>query len=261
MIIRGRVYQRISSLNFSKLLDNKSHLFEDLDKETIRTLRFNPEKLQKRDLLVSGWLREQNEMYDDLYFPAIIASLILLRLPSFKPNDEVKLVIGGYTYVGKSSLIKQFIDKSFKHNYYHATVGVDYHTNRYVHKLMDKEIRLNICDLSGNPKYKNSLKIQYKNCDLTMVVFDITNKKSFEYALDLIDNYIDNTSTVALIGNKLDLEDKREINKIKAINAAEEKGCFYFEVSAIERDGVEAMFERIINMVMYRFPPDIKFVR
>ena len=68
----GRTYQlkRISSLNFNK---TKLYLFNP---DQIKTLRFEPEELQKRDILISGYLRE--EANDELYFPSVIIYLILV---------------------------------------------------------------------------------------------------------------------------------------------------------------------------------------
>ena len=66
-------------------------------------MRFTAEELQKRDKLIAGWLREETN--DEVYFPTVIISLILIRLPKFKATDEIKMVITGYLSSGKTSLI------------------------------------------------------------------------------------------------------------------------------------------------------------
>lgn len=252
--------QRISSLNFEEILSSKIHLF---DPEQLKTLRFSPEELQKRDILISGYLREETD--DEIFFPTVIISLILIRLPKFKPNDEVKLVICGYLSCGKSSLIRQITSHNDSYRFKKQvlpTICSDFYTKRYKNKLMDKEIRLNVYDLSGNPRYKQSTKIHFRNANVTVIVYDITNIESWQYVLEVMNKkYIDENSVAVIVGNKLDLEKEREIKQEDAMNLADEKGCAYFEVTATKYQDVLTLFQEISNMMMYTFPNDSVFVR
>eukprot|EP01084_Bolivina_argentea_P211407 359631_1 len=254
-----RMWLRVSSMNFEDLFSNKLYLF---DPEQLKTLRFAPEELQKRDILISGYLREQTK--DELYFPMVIVHLILIRLPKFQPMDEVKLVIGGYLSSGKTSLIRQVTDHTNAYRFRQSqtpTLGSEFYTNRFHNKLMDRDVRLNVRDLSGHKRYKNLVKIHFRNADITIIVYDITKYESLQYGLDLIDNQVDKQSTVVLVGNKLDLKKERRVNKNTAMSEAEDRGIAYFEVTATEYDKVENMFQQISNMMMRTFPRDNVFVR
>ena len=164
------------------------------DSDLLKTLRFDPADIQKRDILISGYLREQSQ--NELFFPMVIIHLILIRLPKFKGCDETELVIAGYLSSGKSSMIKQIVYNDvwskykFKENE-EPTSGANYMTNRYHNKLMNKKIRLNVRDLSGNGKYRTFMRAYLKDADITVIVYDITKEESLKYALDLIDNDVD----------------------------------------------------------------------
>ena len=94
-----RRWQRVSALNFTAINNDKLYLF---DPEQIKTLRFDASELQKRDILISGYLREETE--DNIFFPLVVVHLILVRLPKFKMSDEVSMVLAGALSVGKTAL-------------------------------------------------------------------------------------------------------------------------------------------------------------
>ena len=71
---------------------------------------------------------------------------------------------------------------------------------------MNKKLRLNIHDLSGNPKYKHSTNAHLTGSDIMVIVYDITNIKSWQFVKDLFDDdhkYLDTKSIINIVGNKL----------------------------------------------------------
>eukprot|EP01083_Nonionella_stella_P072239 194621_1 len=250
-------YARVSSMNFQELFLNKLYLF---DPEQLNTLRFHPDELQKRDILVSGYLREEGN--GKIYFPVVIVHLVLIRLPKFKPVDEVKLTMGGSLSAGKTSLIKQITSQTHRFTLAERpTMLSDFHSSRYYNKLTTTEIRLTVHDLSGNPRYKKASKVHFRYADIAIIVYDITSQESLEYGVDLIKNHVDKRSMCVLVGNKLDLKSDREVDKEDAVAIADEHKCHYFETSAKEYEEVESLFQNIINKMMYTFPADETFVR
>lgn len=246
-------YPKVTSINFKDMFSDRLYLF---DADQLRTLRFDPGELQKRDILIAGWLREQTD--GALYFPMVVIHLILVRLPKFELNDEIKMVLGGLSAVGKTSLTKHIVSKDWKLRMkMRPTLSMDYHTNRYHNELMNRELRLNVYDCSGNPKRRRMMKNVYFNgADITVIVYDITNRKSLEFALDLIDHDVDEGTKVCLVGNKADLKYDRKISRDEAMEVAEERGAHFVEVSAGEHDKVLEMFQEFTNKMMYKFPPD-----
>lgn len=63
--------------------------------------------------------------------------------------------------------------------------------------------------------------------------------------------YLDPKAKIVIIGNKKDLEGKREIDSIEAKNFAEERKLFYFETSALKNQGVEEAGQHIVQQILY----------
>jgi small GTP-binding protein len=90
----------------------------------------------------------------------------------------VKLLIIGESYVGKSSLLTQYVDEEFNMNH-EITIGVEYKQKTL--KLEDgNTIRVQIWDTAGTARYNTITPNYYRNIDGILLVFDISNQKSFE---------------------------------------------------------------------------------
>ncbi|KAL4502163.1 hypothetical protein ABPG72_000398 [Tetrahymena utriculariae] len=85
--------------------------------------------------------------------------------------------------------------------------------------------------------------------------YDISNRKSFENALlwyyDYCFNRCDNLIILALIGNKCDLKNQRQVSQQEAQQLAESLGILFFEVSAKTGYQVNELFESLINKALY----------
>ena len=85
-----------------------------------------------------------------------------------------------------------------------------------------------------------------------MIVFDLTNRKSFdsvEQWLDSLRDHGDPDVVKVLVGNKLDLAAKRKVSKEEAQALAEKHRMVYIEVSAKEGVGVDAVFEKLTGEI------------
>jgi small GTP-binding protein len=116
-----------------------------------------------------------------------------------------KLLIIGDSYVGKSSLLSKYVDNIFDENF-NATIGVDFKSKHL--DIDDKMVKLQIWDSSGEKIFKSISCLYYKNCHGIMLVFDLTNRKSFQNVktwLKDIKEYsrVDDIPKI-LIGNKTD---------------------------------------------------------
>ena len=90
---------------------------------------------------------------------------------------RVKLLIIGQSYVGKSSLLTQYVDQEFSLNHT-TTIGVQYKQKTI--KFEDgNAIRVQIWDTAGTTRYNTITPNYYRNVDGILLVFDISNKKSF----------------------------------------------------------------------------------
>lgn len=94
-----------------------------------------------------------------------------------KDEVRVKLLIIGESCVGKSSLLTQYIDEEFSANHT-TTIGVEYKQKTI--KLEDNNsIRVQIWDTAGTSRYNTITPNYYRNVDGILLVFDISNRKSF----------------------------------------------------------------------------------
>lgn len=90
---------------------------------------------------------------------------------------EIKISILGSSGVGKTCLANRFINGSFD-LYSKTTPGVNYFKKELI--LGNNKINLDIWDTAGQEKYYSLGKNFYRNADIIIIVYDISNIKSFE---------------------------------------------------------------------------------
>merc|ERR1719219_2177258 len=126
-------------------------------------------------------------------------------------SHTFKLVMVGDSGVGKSCLLEKFLDLSST-NAFISTIGVDVRT--HVLKLDGQSVKLQVWDTGGQERYRPVLATCYKNAFGVLLVYDVTNKKSFTNLQQWIAEVNEFASTdlpKLLIGNKADLGDRREV--------------------------------------------------
>ena len=156
---------------------------------------------------------------------------------------KVKLILVGETTVGKTSIINQYIDKTFKEEYM-MTIGKEKSLKNI--NLEGKEVSLEICDTAGQIDYRAINKIFMKNTDIALIVYDITNRESFKELSDWIKGVkeINNNKNVifGIAANKSDLYEQRVVNKKEGEEFAKNNNALFFETSAKDYDSVENVF-------------------
>ena len=155
---------------------------------------------------------------------------------------DVHIVTLGDGGVGKTCLIFRYIDNIFLENYL-QTMGMDSQI-KYL-KLSDgKEIKIIITDTAGQERFK-SLTLNYlKKANGILLVYDITDRRSFEDARGWAKQIEENTQgsiPMVLLGNKKDLEEKRCISEEEGENFAEKigEGIKFYETSSKTGENVE----------------------
>ena len=159
---------------------------------------------------------------------------------------NLKVILLGDTTVGKTSIYTQFIKKEFKISTL-ATIGMD-NTKKTI-KLDGRTINLSILDTPGNPTFRNITKNSIRNSDIIIIVFDITNKNSFEN-LEKWYNFVKETLdidkiVVGIAANKNDLEEKSEVTPDEYNSFSQNYNVDVFSVSAINYSIIEEMFFKL----------------
>ncbi len=157
---------------------------------------------------------------------------------------KLKLILVGHGKVGKTSLINQYINNEDTLSYI-ATMGADKSLKNI--NIEGKEVTLEIFDTVGQPDYRIVNKIFMKNTKIALIVYDITNRESFEELPGWINNVkeINQSSDIILsiIANKSDLYEERNISLEEGKKFAADNHCFFFETSAFDYESINKVFK------------------
>ncbi|CAG9319015.1 unnamed protein product [Blepharisma stoltei] len=160
-----------------------------------------------------------------------------------------KVVLIGDSHVGKSSLLLRHSEKVFKDNYL-STIGVDFKlTDVYID---DSHVKLQIWDTAGQERFRTVINGYYRGSDGVVVVFDKSDRESFEHVdgwINEVDKYASQNPIKILVGNKSDshpvvetAEGERKAVKYK---------MDYIETSAKEPFQVDKLFD-VLAMKMIK---------
>ena len=165
-------------------------------------------------------------------------------------DEKIKIMLIGDSNVGKTSIVKRYCKNQFNESYI-SSIGIDFET-KYI-KVGEKTINLQIWDTAGQERYKVISKNYYNKSDGFIIVYDITNKSSF----DSIANWVQDIKELAshdnkniILGNKCDLENDRKINKEEGDNLAKKYNCQFFEVSAQNGKNIDKSFLCLIQSIL-----------
>ncbi|KAL1952642.1 hypothetical protein VTO42DRAFT_4581 [Malbranchea cinnamomea] len=156
-----------------------------------------------------------------------------------------KVVFLGEQSVGKTSLITRFMYDSFD-NTYQATIGIDFLSKTMY--LEDRTVRLQLWDTAGQERFRSLIPSFIRDSSVAVVVYDISNAKSFQNTRKWVDDLRaerGNDVIIVLVGNKTDLNDKREVTTAQGEEEAKKNGMMFIETSAKVGYNVKQLFRRI----------------
>ena len=160
-----------------------------------------------------------------------------------------KIILVGDTSVGKTNIISKYLKNLFQEDF-SATIGVEFSHKQFL--IDNHKIKAQIWDTAGQERYKAITKAYYKGAKGAFIVYDIANKKTFDdiekWISDLRTNSDENLSII-LIGNKTDLNDKREVTTEEGKNKAELYKFAFIETSAFNGNNIEKAFNELITDV------------
>ena len=165
----------------------------------------------------------------------------------YNASYKVKFIIVGDSSVGKSNILLRFSENKFESKHI-VTPGLGFASKHYMYNNTDYLIQ--IWDTAGQEKYKSITNAYYKGAKGAFVVYDITNKNSFDNADNWLNNLrasADKKCSIILIGNKSDLENKREVSIEQGEEKAKNSEIAFMETSALSGDNIDKAFEMMIN--------------
>ena len=163
-----------------------------------------------------------------------------------------KFIIIGDHQVGKTSIVRRYVDKKFSKDY-RATIGINILAHSF--EFFGNEVNLSLWDVGAQNYFKRFRRTYYMGSQAAFIVFDLTNRETYENVkvwLDELTEFIEKSDIpIVIIGNKTDLEKERVVNYEEGVSLATmlaEKGISkisYIETSARTGQNIDDSFSLI----------------
>ncbi|KAJ1200020.1 hypothetical protein NDU88_003849 [Pleurodeles waltl] len=160
--------------------------------------------------------------------------------------------------VGKSALTLQFMYDEFVEDY--EPTKADSYRKKVV--LDGEEVQIDILDTAGQEDYAAIRDNYFRSGEGFLCVFSITEQESFAATADFREQILrvkeDENVPFLLVGNKSDLEDKRQVSIEEAKSRAEQWNVNYVETSAKTRANVDKVFFDLMREIRARKMEDTR---
>ncbi|MBD3213263.1 MAG: GTP-binding protein [Candidatus Lokiarchaeota archaeon] len=163
-----------------------------------------------------------------------------------------KFIIVGDHEVGKTSIVRRFVENKFSSDY-RATIGLNILSHAI--DFLGNEVKFSIWDIGAQKYFKRFRRTYYAGSQAAFIVFDLTNKDTYEHIMEWfteIDTYLETDELpIIIIGNKSDLEGERTVDYqegVEITNTLSQKGLTnisYIETSALTGDNIKDAFRLI----------------
>lgn len=204
-----------STFNFNRTADISNILIEDEEEKSA--------EMEMKEKTVKGLTRKKNKVF----------------------TKQVALV--GASGVGKTSLLIKDLDNRFE-PYHIPTLSYEQRSKRFIDQ--NKEIHINFFDLSGDFNYQTDYNDIFKRSNIILLMFDLTEPKSFNY---IEEQYLkikrnNKDAKFILIGNKSDLKITKMNRDIGDNWKSTNKNVVdYLEISVKECKNINNLFKCILN--------------
>ncbi|XP_076816523.1 ras-related protein Rab-13-like [Clavelina lepadiformis] len=175
--------------------------------------------------------------------------------PSRPSEDEdiFKILLIGNSGVGKLALIYRFLypDEPIFRLKFKSTVGLECETKLV--KISGKTRQIQMWDIPGQKHFTSMTSYWFKGADGILLVYDVTDRQSFD---DVPEHFVrikqqaDDDAKVILVGNKIDINDKRRVGKQEGLKFAKERGLKFFETSATGNINVADIFTTLVADIL-----------
>jgi len=175
-----------------------------------------------------------------------------------------KLLLIGDSGVGKTCILFRFSDDAFNTTFI-STIGIDFKIKTI--EIDGKRVKLQIWDTAGQERFHTITTSYYRGANGIMLVYDITNTKSFDNISKWLKNITDFASDEVeriLLGNKCDMEDKRMISSARGQELATTNNITFYETSAKNNTNISDAFVELATKILHKQPkqrPDKDRVR
>jgi small GTP-binding protein len=253
------LFREIDDVIFYKYMNQFSTPFEDIVRKIINLEKLHASKedfsnlLQEFEVNVSNLLEElkskETAQFSTEEFPE-------QRIKESGLIDyKFKITIVGDPGVGKTSLVLKYTNNAFRRTYI-PTLGV--HVSDKIFNVEDSTVQLVLWDIAGQIKFEMMRQQFYLGSDGILLIFDMTNPKSFEslsnWYLDVRKQLKNRSDLIGyVVGNKKDLMNEIKIKSEKGIELANSHELGYIETSALSGENVDSAFNNLAQQLYNAF--------
>ena len=164
-----------------------------------------------------------------------------------------KIVFLGDVWTGKTSIIKRLCFETFSEE--QMTTNIPSNLNLEIEINSKKVIVFDVWDTAGQEKFRSVNKLYYKNASCIFLVYDITNKNSFDSIVSYWVPHVKESKCdmFYLVGNKADLFSKAQVKEADVREYAESIQASFYLTSAKNGLGLREMLlncaQRIDNTI------------
>ena len=165
--------------------------------------------------------------------------------------EKFNIMTLGNSSVGKTCYILRYTEKTFEEVYL-TTLGIDYKT-KIIKLPNNQKYRIDYYDTAGQERYRSISLNAIKNTQGVILMYDITNKKTFDAITKWIKDIIDAKGKdfpIVLLGNKCDMETERQVTKDEGEELAQKYNLSFFETSNKTGTNVEEASLELINKIL-----------
>lgn len=173
----------------------------------------------------------------------------LKRNDGSQKRIELKIAFLGNSGVGKSLLIKRYVDKDIPQEFVRSTIGVELHPVPL--QIGNQLVILRIIDPAGQERFDSIAPSLFRGSHGAFLVYDISEPRTFmdlPKHMTFIGAACNENVKVMLIGNKKDLQRRVAFDRAKSY--ADLNEMEYLEVSAMTLENLEEMFERLASSIL-----------
>ncbi|KAF2076458.1 hypothetical protein CYY_002261 [Polysphondylium violaceum] len=173
----------------------------------------------------------------------------------------IKFVFIGDKNTGRSNTVLRYIENVFVELYI-PIIPMDFKIKSFEDLDSEYTLYLQVWDrINDWDRFRLIAPTFYKNASAVFVFFDITNRESFNHVEKEIKDFqrINQLEyELYIVGNKIDLENKRVISREEGYQLAQANAAQYFEISAKENINIHPTFDEIAKAMFYKKINDLK---
>lgn len=168
---------------------------------------------------------------------------------STKIVNNYTIFLIGDSAVGKTSIFNRLTENLFKNQTHIPTIGIE-HGFKIVNGPKMERIRLTIYDAAGLEKFRQIGVSHYSKADAFLIVYDITDAKSFQNVgnhVEEIRKFTNFGYNFWLVGNKVDCSGNRKVAVAEAENLAAGIAAQFIEISAKTDQNVDVLLANVLE--------------